>query len=87
MKIYIDRTHCDLCESYCDRHSARLVRAPLKEDRPCIQALEDDGLPALTLVIKDGDNEATLVLDGQEREAVALEGFSPFLPWSAGHKA
>jgi hypothetical protein len=29
MKIYIDRTHCDLCQSYCDRHVAKLIRSPL----------------------------------------------------------
>lgn len=83
MKIYVDRTHCDLCQSYCDRHVARLIRFPLGEDRPCIQALEDDGLPALTLVVKDGENEATLVLDEKNREIAALEGISTFLPWTA----
>jgi len=49
MKIVIDRTHCDMCQSYCDRHSAKLVRFPLGEDRPCIQSLEDDGLLTLTV--------------------------------------
>ena len=86
MKIFIDRTHCDLCQSYCDRHSAKLVRFPLGEDRPCIQALEDDGLLTLTLVISDGDNQATLVLDEKGQEAVGLEGLSPFLPWSGSKK-
>ena len=28
MKIYVDRTHCDLCQSYCDRHVAKLIRFP-----------------------------------------------------------
>ena len=36
MKIYIDRTHCDLCMSYCDRHVSKLISKPLGEDRPCI---------------------------------------------------
>lgn len=82
MKIYIDRTHCDLCESYCDRHSAKLIRSPLGEDRPCIQALVDDGLPELTLVVQDGEHEATLNLTEQDREILGIEGLSPFLPWS-----
>ena len=81
MKITIDRTHCPLCQSYCDRHSAKLVRFPLGEDRPCIQALEDDGLPELTLIVKDGDNMATLTLTEEERQRVALEGLSVILPW------
>jgi hypothetical protein len=82
MKIFIDRTHCDLCQSFCDRHSARLIHAPEGVDRPCIQAIEDDGQPELTLVVKDGAHEATLALNEQEREILGLEGLSPFLPWS-----
>ena len=83
MKIYIDRTHCDLCESYCDRHVAKLIRSPLGEDRPCIQSLEDDGQVELTLVVKDRGNEVTLTLTDQDRALLGLEGLSPFLPWSA----
>jgi hypothetical protein len=82
MKIYIDRTHCDLCQSFCDRHSARLIHAPLGTDRPCIQALVDDGQIQLTLVVKDGEHEATLSLTEQDREILGLEGLSPFLPWT-----
>ncbi len=82
MKIYIDRGHCKLCESYCDRHVAKLIRSPLGEDRPCIQNLVDDGDPQLTLVVVDGEHEATLKLSEQEREILGLEGMSPFLPWT-----
>lgn len=84
MKIYIDRTHCEMCQSYCDRHSARLVAFPLGEDRPCIQNMEDDGQKTLTVVVQDGPHEATLVLDDEAQAAVALEGLSPFLPWNQG---
>jgi hypothetical protein len=79
MKIYIDRTHCDLCQAYCDRHVAKLVRFPLGEDRPCIERLEDDGLPELTLVVKDGERHVTLVLGEKEREIIGLEGLSGVL--------
>ena len=37
----------------------------------------------MTLVVKDGDNQATLTLTEQEREVMGLEGLSPFLPWTA----
>jgi len=86
MKIVIDRTHCDMCQSYCDRHSAKLIRFPLGEDRPCIQSMEDDGLVTLTVVVQDGEHEATLVLDDKDQAAVAIEGLSPFLPWNATDK-
>ena len=62
---------------------AKLIRSPLGEDRPCIQSLEDDGELELTLVVKDGDNQATMKLTEQEREIMGLEGLSPFLPWTA----
>lgn len=80
MKIYIDRAHCDLCQSYCDRHVARLVRFPEGEDRPCIQAIEDDGSSRLTLVVQDEIETITLVLDERDQEIVAFEGLSSFLP-------
>jgi hypothetical protein len=43
--------------------------------------MEDDGLPELTLIVKDGDNMATLTLSEDERQRVALEGLSVILPW------
>jgi hypothetical protein len=87
MKITIDRTHCDMCQSYCDRHSAKLIRFPLGEDRPCIQAMEEDGLPILTVIVQDGEHQATLVLDDEAQAAIAIEGLSPFLPWNQTSKS
>lgn len=80
MKIYIDREHCELCQSYCDRHVAKLVRFPESEDRPCIQAVEDDGSPLLTLVVKANGEPVTLVLDEKDRQIIGLEGLSDYLP-------
>ena len=79
MKIVIDRTHCELCQSYCDRHVAKLIRFPEHEDRPCIKALEYDGRPELTLVIEDGNTKAVLQLTDLGREVLGLEGVSAYL--------
>jgi hypothetical protein len=79
MIIVIDRTHCDLCQSYCDRHVAKLIRFPEHEDRPCIKSLEDDGRPELTLVIEDGNNKAILQLTDLGRDVLGLEGVSGYL--------
>jgi hypothetical protein len=87
MKIVIDRTHCDLCESYCDRHLAKLIRFPEHEDRPCIKALEYDGQPELTLVIEDGDHKATLQLTDLAREVLGQEGVSAYLQSISGPAA
>ncbi len=79
MKIYIDRNHCPLCQTYCDRHVAKLLRFPEHEDRPCITAIEDDGQPGLILVVDNGAGPITLALSPEDREVAALEGLSTFL--------
>ncbi|MEP7356487.1 MAG: hypothetical protein ABI847_04560 [Anaerolineales bacterium] len=87
MKLVIDRTHCELCQSFCDRHVAKLIRFPEHEDRPCIKSLEDDGQPELTLVIEDGPHKATLHLTAFGQEVLGLEGVSAYLPWLSGPPA
>lgn len=80
MKVYIDRTHCEACQSFCDRHVAKLIRFPEGEDRPCIQKVEDDEQADLTLVVRDHDGrQTTIVLDEKERAIVAFEGLSSYL--------
>ena len=82
MKIYLDRSLCDDSLPTCERRMAFLIRFPEGEDRPCITAIEDDGCPELTLVIKSEGREATIVLDGVDREIAEVEGISSFLPWT-----
>jgi hypothetical protein len=69
-----------MCQSYCDRHVAKLIRFPEGEDRPCITAIEDDGLVDLTLVVTTAEGTTTLVLNERDREIAAYEGLSTFLP-------
>lgn len=80
MKIYINRTHCDACQSFCDRHVAKFIRFPDGgEDRPCVQAIEEDGQTDLTLIVTDDDKVTTLVLDEAQRQQAGLEGLSGFI--------
>ena len=51
---------------------------------PTVSGRLVDGQAELTLVVKDGNNEATLKLNDRDREVLGLEGVSPFLPWTAG---
>ncbi len=82
MKIFLDRSMCDDSLPTCERRMARLIQHPLGEDRPCITAIEDDGLPELTLVVKSDGQEAVIVLDDEARRLAGTEGISAFLPWS-----
>lgn len=80
MKIYINRTHCDACQSFCDRHVAKFIRFPDGgEDLPCVQSIEEDGADVWTLVVTDEDKVTTLVLDEAQRKIAGLEGLSDFL--------
>lgn len=82
MKIYLDRSFCNDTLSTCERRMAKLIRFPLGEDRPCITAIEDDGEPDLTIIVKSEGQEATIVLNDDARELAGVEGLSAFLPWS-----
>ncbi len=82
MKIYLDRSLCNDSLPTCERRMARLIRHPMGEDRPCITAIEDDGKPELTLVMKSDGQKATLILDQGDQELAGVEGFSAFLPWT-----
>ena len=81
MRIFLDRSLCNDSLPTCERRMARLIRYPLGEDRPCITAIEDDGNPELTIVVKSDGQEATIVLDDEAREFAGTEGLSSFLPW------
>jgi len=82
MKIYLDRSICNDSLPTCERRMARLIRFPLGEDRPCITAIEDDGQPELTLVVKSDGQEAVITLDEDARALAGAEGISSFLPWT-----
>lgn len=82
VKIYLDRSICNDSLPTCERRMARLIRFPLGEDRPCITAIEDDGRPELTLVVKSEGQEAVISLDDEARALAGTEGISSFLPWT-----
>jgi len=82
VKIYLDRSMCNDSLPTCERRMARLIRFPLGEDRPCITAIEDDGQPELTLVVKSDGQEAVILLDEDTRSLAGTEGISSFLPWT-----
>lgn len=76
MQMTIDRDLCDHVLSECEQCLARLMRHPLGEDRPCITNLFDDGDPVLRLALKYDGLEQTFVLAPEDREIVALQGWS-----------
>lgn len=79
MKVTIDRSLCNHVLSECERCFARFVKNPDGADRMCITEYEDDGDPTLTLTLRYDGLEEVLVLSPEERENVAIEGWSSYV--------
>jgi hypothetical protein len=79
MKLTIDRDHCHTSLPYCERCFGTLMLHPLGVDRACIVALEEDGVDDLTLVLRSEGNAETLVLNDQQRELVARDGWTNYV--------
>lgn len=80
MKIIINHDTCQHGGDFADRCLAATIRHPLGHERYCSERVEDDGRDELTVVLKYGGQEYTIVIaDPTEREAVASEGLAAFL--------
>jgi hypothetical protein len=85
MKITIDHDSCHHGGAFADRCLAATIRYPLRHERFCMAQMEDDERNELTVVlIFDGQDHTLVLRDEAEQEAVALEGWTAFLPTVAG---
>ena len=81
MKITIDHDQCKHGGAFSDRCLAATIRYPLGHERYCMAGVEDDGRDELTVVLKMEGQEFELILrDEAEQRAVALEGWTAFVP-------
>ncbi len=81
MKIMIDHDQCKHAGAFSDRCLAATIRYPLGHERYCMAGVEDDGREELTVVLKMDGQEFELILrDEAEQRAVALEGWTAFVP-------
>lgn len=84
MKITIDHDQCKHGGAFSDRCLAATIRYPLGHERYCMAGVEDDGREELTVVLKMEGQEFELILrDEAEQRAVALEGWTAFVPEAA----
>ena len=79
MKVTIDRNLCDHALPECERCFARFIKNPEGEDRACITEYVDDGNEILTLTLKYDNELEVLTLTPEQRQAVALDGWSQFV--------
>jgi hypothetical protein len=81
MKITIDHDQCKHGGAFSDRCLAATIRYPLGHERYCMAGVEDDGRDELTVVLKmDGEEFELILRDEAEQRAVALEGWTAFVP-------
>ncbi len=76
MKVTIDRNICGASLNACEHCFSFFVQYPEGVDRYCIVEEVEDGSDKLTLKLLSDGLERTLVLDDQDRELVATEGWS-----------
>lgn len=83
MKILIDHDQCKHGGAFSDRCLGATIRYPLGHERYCMAGIEDDGREELTVVLKmEGKTFELILRDETERKAVALEGWTAFVPSS-----
>jgi hypothetical protein len=80
MRIRINHDHCEHANAYADRCLAATLLNPLGHERFCAAQVEDDGKAEMTVSLRFGGKDHTLVLRNQrEVELVAAEGWPAFV--------
>ncbi len=79
MKVTIDRSLCDHALSECERCFARFVKNPQGTDRGCITEFIEDSSEVMILTVRYDGVEEVLTIPPEQREAVALDGWSQFV--------
>jgi hypothetical protein len=76
MKVTINRNICGASLNACEHCFSFFAQHPEGVDRYCIVEQVDDGSNLLTLTLLTDNQERTVVLDEQQREAVAMDGWA-----------
>ncbi len=79
MRVKINRNVCDAQLAFCEQCLGKFLREPMGYERHCFEELEDDGQEALTIELISNDHTTTLVLNPEERQRAAIEGWSFFV--------
>jgi len=79
MYVKINRNTCGHHISKCERCLGKFLAEPMGYERQCFEAIVMDGSDHLTLDITSGSNHYFLVLNEEEREMLAGEGWAKML--------
>lgn len=78
MRVKINRDVCPAHLAFCERCLGQFLKEPLGYERRCFEELVDDGSEDLTIELHSTTHDVVLILNPQERELVAGEGWSYF---------
>lgn len=78
MRVKINRDVCEAHLAFCERCLGQFLKYPMGYERMCFEEIEEDGSDDLTIELQSDGNEQTFVLNEEERQTVAAEGWAYF---------
>lgn len=82
MYVKINRDVCDHQLATCERCLGKFLAFPLGYERRCFEQIIDDGKEELTLEVSTGGHHVTLILDEEQRQMMATEGWASFVDFA-----
>jgi hypothetical protein len=80
MYVKINRNVCSAHLAFCERCLGQFLRYPLGYERRCFEDFKDDGNEdELTIDLISGEEQIRLILNQEERELMAAEGWAYFV--------
>jgi len=79
MYVKLDRDVCGHHIATCERCLGQFLKNPMGYERQCFEQVVDNGSDDLTLDIKSGNNHYHLVLNEEQRNLLAGEGWAKVL--------
>jgi hypothetical protein len=79
MRVKINRDVCPAQLAFCERCLGQFLKYPMGYERRCFEELVDDGSETLTIELHSGNHDTKLVLDEEQRNLMAGEGWAYFV--------
>ena len=82
MRVKINRNLCPAQLAICERCLGQFLEYPLGYERRCFEEIEDDDSVLLTLDMHSNEHDITVVLNEEQRQILAGEGWATFMDFT-----
>jgi len=82
MRVKINRNVCDAHLAFCERCLGQFLKHPMGYEKRCFEELIEDGKDDLTIELHSGDVNEVFVLNEEERNIMATEGWAYFVDFA-----